>query len=69
MNRLTSLPKHIIRNSEPVQVVKYDVHGHYHSHHDSDELSERPCCTLYKDENCRLCRYVHCSLLNQSVTE
>ena len=41
------------------QVVKYDVHGHYHCHHDSDEVDPSlPCCTFSTEENCRLCRSV-----------
>ncbi|KXJ05278.1 Transmembrane prolyl 4-hydroxylase, partial [Exaiptasia diaphana] len=56
IHRLTGLPKHMIRHSEPVQVVKYDVRGHYHAHTDSDELNDTlPCCTLNREENCRLC--------------
>ncbi|CAH3172383.1 unnamed protein product, partial [Porites evermanni] len=39
-------------------VVKYDVHGHYHCHHDSDEVNPSlPCCTFSTEENCRLCRF------------
>lgn len=39
------------------QVVKYDVHGHYHCHHDSDDVEQGlPCCSFSKDEDCRLCR-------------
>ena len=41
------------------QVVKYDVHGHYHCHHDSDDVDPSlPCCTFSTEENCRLCRSV-----------
>ncbi|EDO48198.1 predicted protein, partial [Nematostella vectensis] len=59
LSRLTGLPKYMIRNSEPIQVVKYKEHGHYHAHHDSDELNATlPCCSFHKEENCRLCRYM-----------
>ena len=42
-----------------LQVVKYDVKGHYDAHHDSVDLyPEQPCCdtTMFKD--CRICRLV-----------
>jgi len=57
LSRLSLLPEEFINSTEPLQVVKYDVHGHYHCHHDSDELQkDLPCCSFSKDEDCRLCR-------------
>ncbi|XP_020619563.1 transmembrane prolyl 4-hydroxylase-like [Orbicella faveolata] len=57
LSRLSLLPEEFIKSTEPLQVVKYDVHGHYHCHHDSDELQkDLPCCSFSKDEDCRLCR-------------
>jgi len=57
LSRLSLLPEEFIKSTEPLQVVKYDVHGHYHCHHDSDELQkDLPCCSFSKDDDCRLCR-------------
>jgi len=57
LSRLSLLPEEMINNTEPLQVVKYDVHGHYHCHHDSDELEPSlPCCSFSREEDCRLCR-------------
>ncbi|KAJ7383004.1 hypothetical protein OS493_031174 [Desmophyllum pertusum] len=57
LSRLSLLPEEFINNTEPLQVVKYDVHGHYHCHHDSDDVEQGlPCCSFSKDEDCRLCR-------------
>jgi len=58
LSRLSLLPEEFINNTEPLQVVKYDVHGHYHCHYDSDELDRKlPCCTFSREDDCRLCRF------------
>lgn len=58
LSRLSLLPEEFINNTEPLQVVKYDVHGHYHCHHDSDDLDPKlPCCTFSLEDDCRLCRF------------
>ncbi|KAK2551030.1 Transmembrane prolyl 4-hydroxylase [Acropora cervicornis] len=62
---LTKLPEEIIYGSEYLQVVRYDVDGHYHAHLDSEthDLLEVPCChqtpTVGTDgTKCKLCRYI-----------
>lgn len=58
LSRLSLLPEEFINNTEPLQVVKYDVHGHYHCHYDSDEVDRKlPCCTFSREDDCRLCRF------------
>lgn len=58
VSRLSLLPEEFINNTEPLQVVKYDVHGHYHCHHDSDDLDPSlPCCSFSREDDCRLCRF------------
>lgn len=38
------------------KVVRYKEGGHYHCHHDSEEVAhDKPCC-LYGSKDCRLCR-------------
>ncbi|XP_046862613.1 transmembrane prolyl 4-hydroxylase-like isoform X2 [Xenia sp. Carnegie-2017] len=55
---LTRLPKKIIENSEPMQVVNYEHNGYHHCHHDTHSFSkELPCCQ-YGSSNCRICRYL-----------
>lgn len=57
LSRLSLLPEEFINNTEPLQVVKYDVHGHYHCHHDSDDLNPKlQCCSYANEDDCRLCR-------------
>lgn len=63
---LTKLPRKVIYQGEHLQVVRYDVNGHYHAHHDSEThtRSDKPCCHLTDTETvltygaCRLCRFV-----------
>ncbi|XP_028417038.1 transmembrane prolyl 4-hydroxylase-like [Dendronephthya gigantea] len=56
--KVSMLPKKIVENSEPIQVVKYETGAHYDCHHDTQSLSnELPCCQ-YGSSNCRLCRYL-----------
>lgn len=44
------------------QVVHYDPEGHYHCHHDSQDVDPRiPCCVFRDRRRCRLCRYFACS--------
>eukprot|EP00049_Salpingoeca_infusionum_P024959 m.17655 g.17655 ORF g.17655 m.17655 type:complete len:472 (+) comp7516_c0_seq2:114-1529(+) len=43
--RLARLPPRVVRQMEPLQVVKYDLHGHYECHYDSEPEKEfGPCC-------------------------
>ncbi|RMX49831.1 hypothetical protein pdam_00009124 [Pocillopora damicornis] len=62
--KLTRLQKGIVYGGEPLQVVKYGPHGHYHAHYDSSRKSDYPdgtkCCH-YDLKNarlakCRICR-------------
>nr|XP_058971677.1 transmembrane prolyl 4-hydroxylase-like [Pocillopora verrucosa] len=64
--KLTRLQKGIVYGGEPLQVVKYGPHGHYHAHYDSSRKSDYPdgtkCCH-YDLKNarlakCRICRYI-----------
>eukprot|EP00794_Sanderia_malayensis_P007655 gene7655-8495_t len=60
LSKLTLIPHDIIEMSEPMQIVQYNGEGHYHCHHDSDEVDDRPCCTFESQKlgKCRLCRYM-----------
>ncbi|CAH3159466.1 unnamed protein product [Porites evermanni] len=56
---LTKLPRAVIEESEELQVVHYDPEGHYHCHHDSQDVDPRiPCCVFRDRRRCRLCRYI-----------
>ncbi|XP_065069358.1 transmembrane prolyl 4-hydroxylase-like [Rhopilema esculentum] len=71
LSRLTLIPHDVIEMSEPMQIVSYNGEGHFHCHHDSDEVDERPCCTYQnqKDGKCRLCRYITVMFFLSNVTE
>ncbi|KAL9950839.1 hypothetical protein ACROYT_G043404 [Oculina patagonica] len=56
---LTKLPRTVIEESEELQVVHYHPEGHYHCHHDSQDVDPRvPCCAFRDRRHCRLCRYI-----------
>jgi len=60
VQRLTMLPRELIRASEYLQVVSYGPMGHYNCHLDSDFIKpKRPCCHFMSSElgHCRVCRY------------
>ncbi|XP_048587880.1 transmembrane prolyl 4-hydroxylase-like [Nematostella vectensis] len=56
--KLTKLPRKIIEHSEPLQVVRYEEHGHYHCHHDSEVINKNITCCTYGAKDCRLCRFL-----------
>eukprot|EP00054_Salpingoeca_dolichothecata_P001543 m.19672 g.19672 ORF g.19672 m.19672 type:complete len:371 (+) comp12291_c0_seq1:58-1170(+) len=71
--RLTKLPEKARSDSEMMQVVKYKHHGHYESHHDSENDDKGPCCIdpdasnfrtgvdalgVPLEQRCRLCRFI-----------
>eukprot|EP00794_Sanderia_malayensis_P018968 gene18968-20874_t len=64
LQKLTRLPKRIIDGGEPLQVLRYDVHGHYNAHFDGqskEQFEELECCQFKpaaKSTECRLCRYI-----------
>uniref|UniRef100_A0A3Q3T319 Transmembrane prolyl 4-hydroxylase n=1 Tax=Mastacembelus armatus TaxID=205130 RepID=A0A3Q3T319_9TELE len=45
VTRLTRLPPILVDLSEPLQVVRYDMGGHYHAHHDSGPVYPETACT------------------------
>ncbi|EDO48199.1 predicted protein, partial [Nematostella vectensis] len=55
--KLTKLPRKIIEHSEPLQVVRYEEHGHYHCHHDSEVINKNITCCTYGAKDCRLYVY------------
>ncbi|XP_065064787.1 transmembrane prolyl 4-hydroxylase-like isoform X2 [Rhopilema esculentum] len=63
VQRLTKLSKRIIDGSEQLQVVHYNVNGHYHAHFDGQskkQFGHLECCHFVADgkTECRLCRYI-----------
>ena len=51
-----------------MQVVHYLPEGHYHCHHDSQDVDPRvPCCGYRDKRNCRLCRYLIETLNNENT--
>ncbi|XP_070562917.1 transmembrane prolyl 4-hydroxylase-like [Ptychodera flava] len=65
--KLTRLPRNVIEYSEQLQVVYYEVGGHYHAHYDSEDREIGPNITCgqmgfnYTDHTnmtYRLCRYM-----------
>ena len=44
------------------QVIKYEVGGHYHAHHDSEDTEYAPCCHLTQDSD-ELCRPCRCDII------
>jgi len=69
LEKLTKLPKPIIEQSEPVQVVHYTEGGHYHCHHDSEKVANDKACCLYGSKDCRLCRYLTIMVFLNDVEE
>lgn len=56
---LTKLPRAVVEESEELQVVHYHPEGHYHCHHDSQDVDPKvPCCVFRDRRHCRLCRYI-----------
>ncbi|XP_031556323.1 transmembrane prolyl 4-hydroxylase-like [Actinia tenebrosa] len=56
---LTKLPVAVVEGSEKLQVVNYGPEGHYHCHHDSQDIEIGvPCCYEHDKRHCRLCRYI-----------
>ncbi|EDQ88128.1 uncharacterized protein MONBRDRAFT_26710 [Monosiga brevicollis MX1] len=73
LQRLARLPDHVMPQVEQMQVVRYNRHGHYESHFDSEADHLGPCCidpvargfdtgvrALERplEKRCRLCRYM-----------
>eukprot|EP00795_Rhopilema_esculentum_P001259 gene1259-15640_t len=64
VKKLTKLPTRIVEGGEPMQVLHYDVHGHYHAHFDGQSkamLANLDCCQFKPQASsteCRLCRYI-----------
>jgi len=60
--KITNLPRYIVEGGEPLQVLKYSPHGHYHAHFDGqdpDEYPNKQCCHLdlaSQPFDCKLCR-------------
>merc|ERR1719219_1597198 len=60
--KITNLPRYIVEGGEPLQVLKYSPHGHYHAHFDGqdpDEYPDKQCCHLdlaSQPFDCKLCR-------------
>ncbi|CAB4006676.1 transmembrane prolyl 4-hydroxylase-like [Paramuricea clavata] len=59
--RLTQLPRKLVDGSEDVQIVRYNIRGHYHAHYDStpeDFGKNVVCCHQNHDRHkeCKLCR-------------
>lgn len=60
--KLTNLPRYIVEGGEPLQVLNYQPHGHYHAHYDGQDFSDypnTPCCHLSlssQPNNCMMCR-------------
>ncbi|KAK3737076.1 hypothetical protein QZH41_013878 [Actinostola sp. cb2023] len=56
---LTKLPFVVVSQSEKLQVVQYGPEGHYHCHHDSQDIEDGvPCCYERDKRHCRLCRFI-----------
>ncbi|XP_006822380.1 transmembrane prolyl 4-hydroxylase-like [Saccoglossus kowalevskii] len=64
---LTGLPKNVIENSEQLQVVYYELGGHYHAHYDSEDVIKHENATCgqmafnFSDNDemtYRLCRFM-----------
>ncbi|KAJ8257552.1 hypothetical protein GJAV_G00186840 [Gymnothorax javanicus] len=45
VTRLTQLPPLLVELSEPLQVLRYDLGGHHHAHHDSGPLRRETVCS------------------------
>jgi len=58
--KLTGLSRTLIEKSEPIQVVRYSVFGHYNAHYDTSHGSarEKECCTKNDGIDCHLCRFI-----------
>lgn len=59
--KLTRIPRKLVRGGESMQVVRYQVSGHYHAHFDSGVDQSIPCCHQFpslKPPQCGLCRFI-----------
>lgn len=58
--KLTGLSRTLIEKSEPIQVVRYSVYGHYNVHYDTTYGSARrtECCRGTSYDDCHLCRFI-----------
>ena len=59
ISRLSTM---LLKESEPIQVLQYGLHGHYHAHYDSQgkvDTETLSCCHLNKEGKCKLCRLFH----------
>ncbi|MEE6502262.1 hypothetical protein FKM82_004459 [Ascaphus truei] len=71
---LTRLPRDVVDNSEPLQVVRYDEGGHYHAHMDSGPVFSETACAhtkLTSNETSPFetsCRYVTVLFYLNNVT-
>jgi len=75
--KLTGLPRYIVEGSEPLQVLRYTTHGHYHAHFDSQFLDkdghENMSCCHFDDtgdaRKCKLCRFITLAYYLNDVEE
>ncbi|KAF0993090.1 hypothetical protein HZS_5605 [Henneguya salminicola] len=75
LEKLTGLHHEIVYGTEPIQVVRYFPHGHYHAHFDSQNKSnfpDFPCCHTIiggTPASCRICRYLTALVYLNNVTK
>lgn len=71
IGRLTGLSKTLIKKSEPIQVVRYSVFGHYNVHYDTTygSASRKKCCRGNDYDDCHLCRFATIILYLNDVAE
>ncbi|KAJ7383008.1 hypothetical protein OS493_031178 [Desmophyllum pertusum] len=59
LQAITKIPKEILQESEPMQVLQFEENNYQYCHQDSEPKIERVPCCLYGDmKECRICRYI-----------
>lgn len=69
--KLTGLSRTLIEKSEPIQVVRYSVFGHYNAHYDTSygPATKKECCIGKDDTDCHLCRFITIILYLNNVAK
>ncbi|EDO48200.1 predicted protein [Nematostella vectensis] len=59
LEAITKIPKEIIEESEPLQVLKYNQGSYHYCQQDSEpNVVQIPCCQYGDTKQCRLCRFI-----------
>ncbi|XP_078353836.1 uncharacterized protein LOC144638515 [Oculina patagonica] len=70
LQAITKIPKEIIKESEPMQVLQFEENNYQYCQQDSEPKFEGVPCCLYGDmQECRICRYITVSYFLNDVDD